>query len=224
MLLRLRVLRASPRGRLKLGINGARYSLTGRMSRVKVSDTLVRLAGACDDLWDILSQPPRTCTEWLSMYRKYCAILTYHRVPRMGLAGTSAYLLPWTFRVQCITRMRAHGIASLSLAPGNVTVATFSSMFPDQNHWIRAVARLAPAGQQTIDAVIQLLGYTGPLELLTMFLCLCQDKSLRNTSIADLSQSQQDDRVLQITLEHWRAYGFMPHPAVLAATLMSEDV
>ena len=215
MLVRLRVVHLSPRGALALGVNGARYAFTGKESSVQVSESLACLAGACDDLQDILAEPPQTGAQWLSMYDKYCAVLTRHRVARMGLTGAASYLLPWTFRVLCISRMRARGIRSLTV-PG-LTLAAVSSMFPDQGQWIKRLAGLTPPGKRTIETLIQVLGYTGPVELLTMYMCLCQDQALRKISVADLECKQGE--VSQFIRQFRRVHKMTPHPAVVGATL-----
>lgn len=216
MLVRLRLIRPSLRGELVLGVNGARYAFNGKESSVQVSESLGCLAGACDDLQDILAEPPRTGAQWLSMYKQYCAALTRHQVPRMGLTGVARYLLPWTFRVMCISRMRTQGIGSLTAC--GMTLTTFSSMFPDQGQWIKRARALTPPKKRTVEGLIQILGYTGPVELLTMYLCLCQDQALRKISVADLECTA--GKVSQFIRQFRRVHKMTPHPAVVGATLV----
>ena len=77
---------------------------------------------------------------------------------------------------------------------------------------------LTPARKRTVESLIEILGYTGPVELLTMYLCLCQDQALRKISVADLECTA--GKVSQFIRQFRRVHKMTPHPAVVGATLV----
>jgi len=210
MLLRMQVIRRAASGPLHLGLS--KYAFTCRRS-VQVSRCLQGLLLACDKLRGVLASPPRTCQQWRRLYGEYCAVLRDAGVPRMGLSPSAKYLLPWTFRVQCIARMRAAGIQHLRAGKTPPSLEEFADMFPDQGSWVTKLAKLLPEGQRTVSRLTQTLEYTGPLELFTMYLCFSQDRLARRLAVAQRPEAEEAAR--GCIIEHRRVHGMAPHPAML---------
>ena len=64
------------------------------------------------------------------------------------------------------------------------------------------------------------LGYTGPLEFLTMFLCLSQDQVIRRLTSSNLPS---DIFIRQMIQDHKRRHHMTPNPAVLLESLLNDS-
>ena len=213
VLLRMRLIRSAAKGPLHFGVAGKRYALNDKGVHTTVQG-LVRVA---DGLTNVLNlSPPRTCKQWLRMYKMFCSVCESTDVKGLALNSSSSYTLPWTFRSLVIPRMRSCGISSLT-CPGVMKLTDFDTMFPDQGGWIQ---KLSAGKARTVHQLVTNLGYTGPLEFLTMFLCLSQDQVIRRLTTSSLPS---DISIWQMIQDHKRRHRMTPNPAVLLECLLNDS-
>lgn len=92
----------------------------------------------------------------------------------------------------------------------NISLEKFSKIFPDQKNWVQ---RLANRKAKSIASLRAVTGYTGGMELFTMWTCLCSDTDLLGW---DPNWIAQNAAPLKRTLHEYRQrHGLPPHPVVL---------
>ena len=227
-----------------LGQQGKKYQL---LDGHAAAQKLAALAVAADLFSAALDAPPSTLLQWTEAVTKLktelgdlCQRLGVPSVVRLNHEGGYQFL--WTFRAMALARMARATVCSCAAesgsgsAPGQlcrwqglracsdpasdpVSVQTFLNSFPDEHSWAR---RFMPRGDRTVHGLVTALSWQRePLELLTMWMCLLMDSSLRQLSpqwIRDRRSSLQE-----AALEHRSRHGFWPHPTVCVATVQMQE-
>lgn len=170
MLLRFKLLQKVRRSRvssLDLGsATGRRYQLRSN-NLVEVLDKLCQLIQSADAIKEKLSsvRGPRSCSEWSKSFQKLSEVV--RDCPCPGMRDVTSYLPLWTMRAMLLRRMYAAGVSRLRL--DDSSWSDFAAGFPDQKKMFKKVIK-AERGL-TCKMAIQRSGYTGPAELLSMYLC-----------------------------------------------------
>lgn len=214
-----------------LGTTGRRYVLDVEGEPLAV-ERLARFCKAADTMQAVMSKPCRTCEDW---QRQWTSVR--QSVPGIGAPGLgegSEYVLPWTFRVLALARMRAAGISRLS-GSAHFPAASLLDMFPDQNTWLQKLyadlrtssarqikqsqrskrsQQSTPAARRefTAKALADHAGYEGPIELLAMDLCFAGDSGLRSFPPHYLRDHLK--LATQLSQQYCAREGQTPHPAV----------
>ena len=216
------------RARLALGKMGKFYSVVPfsrdvhvpRFRHAHLVATLLNVEGA-----------PRTLSEWGRSVAR-----VRHAVLERGLSlpgaltgrkssestgslestesGGQGYHWPWYVRSHLLVEMRAAGIPRL-VVDRDVGATQFAAMFPDQGRWVKAYS----ADGSSLQGIVARLQYKGPVELLTMHLCLCGDAAVTAQPPELLRTNVQLLRHLRV--QYAAAHGLQPHPAVLMGLLSS---
>jgi hypothetical protein len=90
----------------------------------------------------------------------------------------------------------------------------FSVLFPDVGQWVESLGR----GSGCLKGLLKEL-HTGPIELLTMVLCLFSDSNIKKMSPEFFIEHALHVRVLR--REYAQVHGESPHPGVLSGLATS---
>ena len=172
----------------------------------EVLHQLCRLVHMCQLISDL--PVPRKAEEWLE------AMQTMDKgadpLPKGFTRG--GYHLMWLVRSWFVVEMRAAGIARLAVPAGYLAVQ-LGALTPDQCGWLRYL--VAGRGDTAHDFMAR-LGYKGPPELLTMWLCL----ALSLANVASFEWVEQNQRALRAAVRtHISTHGLPPHPLTLLTLL-----
>jgi len=110
--------------------------------------------------------------------------------------------------------MRYQGVLRLAQPFGSV--GAFGRSFPDQNKWLHKFSQHCKTDE--INQLCKAIGYDGPLELLTMYMCLFAAKDLQRTSPSDVEQNQT--KLSRALARFCAKHSLAPHPAVLCKSLL----
>ena len=168
MLLRFKLLRKVPRSTvpsLDLGsATGRRYQLwsnnlvevLGRLSElIKLSDAIKRKMSSVPG--------PTTCSQWSKAFQKLSEVVLENPCP--GMRNVTSYVPLWTMRALLLRRMYSSGASRLRL--DGSSWSEFAATFPDQKKMFEKVV----SRPLTCKEAMQESEYTGPAELLAMYLC-----------------------------------------------------
>ena len=219
----LRVATPGATNTIKLGCQGVRYVVVP--FSVSVHMQKFQQAHRMAVLLDMVGAP-RTLDEWERAVGQVgrCANIVGLDLPsaRSPQSPTSTegtpmegYHWPWYLRSHLLVEMRAAGISKLEFNP-SMSVEAFAPLFPDQGRWIETLARHA-GNVDSITGVLRLIHYQGPIELLSMWLCLCGDRSVTSQPAERLAANEGHLRVARRA--YVAAHGLEPHPAVLVGLL-----
>lgn len=187
MLLRFKVLRKVPRSSvssLDLG------STTGRRYELRSDNLLEVLSNVCEliQLADAVKKSmstvrgPRSCSAWIKAFRDLSDVVKKNPCP--GMRNVTSYLPLWTMRAILLRRMYAAGASRLQV--DNSLFGDFASTFPDQMKMLDKIVGAKPE-LLTCKAVLKMSGYTGPPELMAMYLCFL--KAVDRTSTEFLTKN-----------------------------------
>ena len=206
MLIRFKVLRKVPKSSvssLSLG------SITGRRYKLRTDNLLEALSKLCklivlaDAIKRSKVRGPRSCSAWIKAFRNLSDIVQKNPCP--GMNDVTSYLPLWTMRAILLRRMYAAGTPRLQL--DNSSFSDFASTFPDQNKMLEKIVEIKPS--MTCKAAMKMSGYTGPLELMAMYLCFlkgvdrtstvffCKNMGLLMKTRADYKLSNLQNPVLR---------------------------
>ena len=121
--------------------------------------------------------------------------------------------IPWYIRMDAIVEMRAAGIERLEIDK-NISRARLAACFPDQSNWLVSFGD----ADRGIKWLAKTLGFTGPIELLSMFTCmlLCRDCLVRGPLFFELRSAE----VVQARKKFFAESGGMhAHPGYVAVKL-----
>jgi len=209
-------------GPLRLGVRGSPHRFRPDVFAVAKLKAMAAGADVLQPIWD---RPVRHIRDWkraigdarlgLSEASREMGLASIPRLDHHpNTAKSPKYLMPWTFRSGMLTRLHRDGQQLLGSA--DASLALLKECFPDQNSWID---NMCPKTNRTVSGLMQALDYTSDLALLTMWLCLHNDKALDGISISWLQ-----DHALQLRewgLNFRTSHGFWPHPAVAVEGIMA---
>ena len=170
MLLRFKLLRKVPWSTvpsLDLGsTTGLRYQLRTD-NLVQVLSHLCQVIRLADAIKEKLSSVPRpqSCAAWCRSFRILSMVVK--ECPCPGMRNETSYLPLWTMRIMLLRRMYIAGATRLRV--DNSLWSAFAMTFPDQKTMLDRVVKAEPG--LTCAMAIRKCGYTGPPELMTMYLC-----------------------------------------------------
>ena len=177
-----------------------------------------------------LQDPPKSVQHWLDKFDQVTQALAKLKSPM--LAKSSTYLVPWLFRVWAISKMRAQGISQL-VGAEKMSAKAFHAMFPDQKGCVQQLLVRARSryyrgardqetrrpGEMTMQDMMNYVGYGGPTEMFTCWLCLASSPAVHQVDTGDL---QQD--ILEAQMRQYRAkFGIWPSVAELMRGLTSSN-
>ena len=126
--------------------------------------------------------------------------------------GPLTYTINWLVRAVLIGHMREAGIEWLR--PGSSTVAQLAHAFPDQCRWVgRACRAMSLLPSSLVTEFAAALQYKGPLEYMTMRMCLYGGTYL--SSIDPVWLRAQCRSLRSIATDHFRVHGVNVHPEQL---------
>ena len=148
---------------------------------------------------------PTTLSEWVKGLEITNAIL-----PK----NADSYSLTWLYRAVMHSELRAAGVSSLRVSPGD-TVSLLKNGFPDQSDWLGRFAK----DWESIKKLMKRLAYDEPVERVTMDLCILGGLQEWGATMIEKSHKK---------IQHQRGLmdrpGMPVHPAtVLRAALGSHD-
>ena len=192
-----------------LGAAGCKYFVpSAKHVATTEADSLAKLAQASDLLSHLLADPPADVQTWhdkLQAWQTGVLLIKPH-----GFSDQSDYRIPLTFRLWCIAQMRNAGIQAL-WAPRDYKMADFANVFPDMNSWLTKLSSTRPG--VTLWEVMHVLGYTGPPELLSMYLCFTGDESVYAYKLPWIRQAMPQLKAQALT--YFQQHGQNAHIAVL---------
>ena len=97
-------------------------------------------------------------------------------------------------------------------AGADTLIADLAGAFPDQKKWLQ---KLAPPGAVKLSELTDVLRYDGPIELLTMCLCLFLGGGMAKFSPAWLDQHQA--QLIRQREQYTASEGLPPHCFVLCS-------
>ena len=168
MLLRFKLLRKVSRSTvssLDLGsATGRRYELRSN-NLVEVLGKLSQLIKLADAIKQKMSSVPgpTSCSAWSKAFRKLSEVVQDNPCP--GMRDVKSYVPLWTMRAILLRRMYASGVSRLRLDASSWS--EFAATFPDQKKMFEKVV----SQPLTCKAAMQESEYTGPAELMAMYLC-----------------------------------------------------
>ena len=125
-----------------------------------------------------------------------------------GCKGT--YTEMWLSRAYLIACMRGSGVDGLRMT--GVGIRCVSQMAPDQNQWLWRLTNTQRGTRMSLPQLVSAIGFHGPLELLSCWLCLC------GRIASDKVQGREAE--LQRACNFFEAeHGWRPHPQELADSL-----
>ena len=191
-------------------------ALRQRLQKVRdFGSTLMAVPKRLETLDDYTREQKRLC-KWGS------------KVP--GLSGPKSYGTRWVIRsyLDWVIRRQKNRVALAGLKTSSRnTVGELRKAFPDQSQWLATLGRNDDSTM--IAGVCRELGYKGPIEHLTMHLCLCLSKTgvLRSLQSSELNGGLQDMARAKRNLIACRKrltslsalrFEIPPHPAVAVQT------
>ena len=149
-------------------------------------------------------QAPRTLRDWQQVVRL--------ATQRVGTAERqNPYMWPWLSRVRLLTLLRSAGTRKVT-AGADTLIADLAGAFPDQKKWLQ---KLAPPGAVKLSELTDVLCYDGPVELLTMYLCLFLGGGMDKFSPAWLDQHRAP--LIRRREQYTASEGLPPHCFVLCS-------
>jgi hypothetical protein len=121
-----------------------------------------------------------------------------------GCAGV--YTTHWVCRAFLFALTGATG--TIQLDSGSVGVRMLSRMAPDQRQWLWRLTGVEGTKRMSIDKLFALVKYSGPIELFSMWACLCS--GISSAQVVGREQVLRD-KCTAFQQQH----GWSPHPAVL---------
>ena len=98
-----------------------------------------------------------------------------------------------------------------------LSLKKFQDLFPDSGSWAK---RLAPRGENTIQALFKATEYTGDPLLFSMHACLFADSAVTGFATAELDEKLV---VLRKGMQKYRQeHGQWPHPGVLVSKVLTK--
>jgi hypothetical protein len=201
--------------RVQLGAQGASYYVPSEAELLSLSEGLIPVLQISDILASILLSPPRNAEDWRLGLRKFSQAV--EDLKPKGLASAKPeekYQVPWMFRLWAISEMRAAGVQALWI-PKDYALSTFSELFPDQKSWLQQIVQLCPTA--TVWQCMRWLQYSGPPELLSMYLCLLADDDIYKCTLDWIRQNSQQIKLA--ALEYLRQHNQNANVAVLLKKL-----
>ena len=117
-------------------------------------------------------------------------------------AAHSKYARPWLTRTRVVTEMRYHGILRLKLSRDS-PLSLLKFCFPDLKDWVDRFALGFKV--TTIGQLLELIGYDGPIEFLTIFLCFAGCPQVQSVGHAWLKNCSTHAKVALAVYESvWR--------------------
>ena len=120
------------------------------------------------------------------------------------------YTWPWLLRSSLISAMRLAHVNRLR-APANFLLKDLCNVFPDQKRHLKRFGKPSAS----ISEVCHTLGYDGPLELLTYFLCTFCSTTV--SGICPEHTHKNRSRLIRARESYQSQHGLAPHCAVLCA-------
>ena len=192
---------------LQLGVRLEEYYLSEVTPEMITNLKSVALAGSF--LQKLFSESPVAhVNDWAAKLADFQHFLP--NIPHIGFASETGYRTNWTFRLWAIAHMRQHNVQALSV-PADYKMSDFCNLFPDQNEWLLKLANIRQG--VTFKQICHVLGYTGPAELFSMYLCLIGDEDCFRVTAPWISQNQEI--VERAALEYLQLHGQNAHPALL---------
>ena len=192
---------------LKLGVRLEEYYLSPVTPDVITNLKSVALAGSF--LQQLFGQSPVLhVNDWAAKLADFQHFLP--SIPHIGFASETGYRTNWTFRLWAIAHMRQHNVQALCV-PADYQMSSFCKLFPDQNAWLLKLASVRQG--TTFNQTCLALGYTGPAELFSMYLCLIGDEDCFRVTAPWILQNQET--VSKAALEYLQTHGQNAHPALL---------
>ena len=186
MLQRFKVVRKVARSSassLDLGsVTGLRYELRSD-NLLEVLSRMCKLIKLADAIKELMSkvQGPRSCAAWITASRDLSDVV--RKSPCPGMNNVTSYLTLWTMRAILFRRMYAAGASQLRV--DNSLFSDFASTFPDQKKMLEKIVVAKPG--LTCRAALNMSGYKGPPELMSMYLCFL--KGIDRTSTEFLTKN-----------------------------------
>jgi hypothetical protein len=159
--------------------------LVGSAERSHALRKMAGVVDAGDVLKSLLANPPRTTAEWEQRSQDINHKLKALKTP--FLAGADTYVQRWVVRTLQFSAMRSHGIKRLSC--GDMTCSKFGKLNPDVSGWVTRIARAFNV--TALSDMVKQLGYTAPLELLSMHLCFAASPALDHYDFDVLAHKTQ---------------------------------
>jgi len=132
---------------------------------------------------------------------------------KAGCAADCTYTESWALRTLLVGRMRSKGIKRIKMPmAGQMSISVFQNMFPDERKWLTRFG-WKDGQRTTLAGLFNRLGYTGPPELLSMWLCLLCNPAFDVISAKELELRKP---ALRAAMQQYRNdHGMWPHPLVL---------
>jgi hypothetical protein len=111
-------------------------------------------------------------------------------------AHSNSYGFVWGIRSWMVAEMRAAGVHQLQVNP-NDNVEMPTRAFPDQCSWLY---RLQKGPKETVRAFSRRIGYGGPVESLTMMLCILCSPNMRQYSPSDIASASATIRAVRLRM------------------------
>jgi hypothetical protein len=103
----------------------------------------------------------------------------------LHMQGTTAdYGFPWFVRTYWQIELVAAGAIGAIAKDLKFPFADLGTVFPDQNAWTSALSEVTP----TVGQFVTKVGYTGPVHLITMYLCIFGHADILSHSAATLKR------------------------------------
>ena len=135
-------------------------------------------------------------------------VATFNALP--GCAG--AYTASWLARACLVSRARAEGLTGLPVA--GVGVKLLTQLGPDQASWWLRLSRCQRGtARRSVSEILQAAGYTGPVELFSMWACIFSSPGATALPLDQLAAKLPELRAARATFRAVRKWE--PHPASL---------
>lgn len=133
----------------------------------------------------------------------------------LRMPGTTAdYGFPWFVRTYWQIEFVAIGASGFMAKDPKFRFADLGMVFPDQNAWTSALSDVTP----TVGQFVKMTGYTGPLHMITMYLCIFGHSGILNISADALLQHR--DRLIKARKQFKLQTGINPSPANLVGIVL----
>lgn len=214
MLKNCKMLAICSSGTLKWQEDGTRYVLV-----LYDADVHVPVFTSTHKLGTILRMAPIPCT--LSALQKSLA-MTRSMVAASGLESwlERPYKFPWLCRAHLLVEQAYHKIPHVTFDRDLSVSEAQDLLQPDEDKWL--VTWSKSLRKDSLRALVQHLGYKGPLELLSCKACFYGADGIRAWSPEILRAHLADFRRMRNVMR--KRHGFEPAPRVVVAEVMQRAV
>lgn len=154
----------------------------------------------------VQAKAPKTIDEWSKAVQE---MTDKAEVPSLQ---ADSYGWQWLLRARLVSLMRHQNIKRLAW-PRNLKINQFAALFPDQKEHLVRIQQ----GHTLMADLVQQLKFDGPIELLTMYLCLFLSNHLSKCSPEWLREHRAE--LIRKRSLYQKKHGLAPHPIVLCTQL-----